>query len=136
MRLPDALSRHAYLRLKYSMSLNTDCSCVTCDGRSHGHGHGHQAQQEADGLGNVVRPDQLEGNGGHDADKAAVEQPHQQAHSDQPAEDVAKRDHHGHDADDEEGGHLRGQQRGLVFTSFIGRFLHFIYGCLRGINFH
>lgn len=90
--------------------------CVTCDGGSHGHGHGHEAEQEADGLGHVVGADQLEGDGSHDADEAAVKQPHQQAHGDEAAKDVAQRDHHGHEADDEEGRHLEGRQGGATGT--------------------
>lgn len=90
-----------------------DRRCITCDGGPHSHGHGHQAQQEANGLGHVVGPDQFEGDRGHDADEAAVKKPHQQAHGDQPAKDIAQRDHHGHEADDEEGSHLEGQERGV-----------------------
>lgn len=100
----NVLNHHALLKFKHS--------CITCDGGSHSHGHGHQAQQEADSLGHVICPNELKGNGGHDADEAAVEQPHQQAYGDQPAKDVAQRNHHGHEADNEEGSYLEGQQRG------------------------
>lgn len=97
--------------------------CVTCDGGSHSHGHRHQAQQEADGLGHVFGLDQLKGDRSHDADEAAVKQPHQQAHGDQPAEDVAQRDHHGHEADDEEGRHLEGRERGVYCSLNLDLFI-------------
>lgn len=86
---------------------------VTCDRGSHDHRHGHQAQQEANGLGHVFGTNQLKCDRSHDRDEAAIKQPHQQTHSNQPAEDAAQRDHHGHDADDKEGCHL-GQHRGVL----------------------
>lgn len=106
-------------------SITTDG--ITCDGGSHSHGHRHQAQQESDGLGHIFGSDQLKGNGSHDADEATVKQAHQQAHSDQPAEDVAHWDHHGHEADDEEGRHLEGQERGGHVHFFSSFFFLYIY---------
>ncbi len=108
----DVNTSHIFSGLLRALRQYLGHSCLTCDGRPHGHGHGHQAQQEADGLGHVFGPNQLKGDRGHDANKAAVKQPHQQAHGDQPAEDVAQRDHHGHEADDEEGSDLERQERG------------------------
>lgn len=90
--------------------------CFTCYGRTHNHRHRHQAEQEADSLGHIVGPDQLEGDGGHDADEAAIEEPHQQAHGDKSPKDLAQRDHHGHDAYDKEGRHLerQGDRHGFI----------------------
>lgn len=93
--------------------MRIDTGYITCDGGPHSHGHRHQAQQEADGLGHVFGPNQLESDRGHDADEAAVKQPHQQTDGNQPTKDVAQRDHHGHEANDEEGSHLGGGERGL-----------------------
>lgn len=104
------LTTKTVLNMWIKLCIVSAASCFTCDGRTHDHRHRHQAQQEANRLGHIVGPDQLEGDGRHDADEAAVEEPHQQAHGDKTPEDLAHGDHHGHDADDEERRHLEAQR--------------------------
>lgn len=101
------------------MSLHFTCNRWTCN-----HRNGHQAEQEADSLGDIIGSDQLKGDGGHDTDEAAVKKPHQQAHSNQPSKDVAQRDHHGHNADDEEGNYLQQEKLFRSFTVTVsGKFI-------------
>lgn len=79
---------------------------LTCYGRPGCHGDCHEPQQVADGLGGLHGPDQLEGDGGHDGDEAAVTQPQEDADHDDALKHTALRDHHGHESQQQERGHL------------------------------
>lgn len=93
----------------------------TCNGWPHRHGHRHHAQQETNGLRHILGSHELEGDGSHDADKAAIKKAHEKTNGDEPAEDSAERDHHGHESNHQERGYLvvrRIQRMDLVLNPF------------------
>lgn len=79
---------------------------LTCNWWTCCHRNSHQAQQVTNGLRGPHGPYQLKGNRSHYGDEAAITQSHEQTHRYQTFKHTALRDHHRHQAQSHERGHL------------------------------
>lgn len=79
---------------------------LTCNGWTNCHRHWHEPKQKSDGLGDILSPNELEGNRSHNANEAPVEQAHEETDSNESSKDIAQWNHHRHQPNKKEWGHL------------------------------
>lgn len=82
---------------------------LTCNGGPSNHWQGHHAQEVANGLRGLHWAHQFKCDGGHDGDEEAIAKAQEKADNDEASEAPTQGNHHGHQAQEQEGDDLEKQ---------------------------